>query len=343
MKSFRPAIQPTHSSTPLSSKSKISCKIFAFAHDEVDPEPDPEDPQYDPGFTAPAPKLSTVVYEPDQSGYALVAVYCLLQDFHALRIYIRQTWYVFEKSEPEFSSDLFSAAATTQGAFEFIHLLVNDLVAKYPNFRSMEEVFNLLVASTEGVIASASDTHAGDNGAIISSPEVAPYQREANSSLVELAKSTYLKIFELLRMRADQELRPSSTGTIPGIEHVLITQLMADLQIMLKDLPIAVVTTIANAVQNLSTLQVSYGDMMLTPIDDPPLSPAIPAWPHVKGQDSANVPKEALTPMKYLVSTDPVFSGPRLLYRLVGHQLDVTEYAGKSPIIAAAHIYNSLR
>lgn len=64
------------------------------------------------------------VYEVDQSGEALMPLYCLLQDYLELRLAVRCAWHTLINHEADAASDVVTSSAVTQGAFEIIHMLV---------------------------------------------------------------------------------------------------------------------------------------------------------------------------------------------------------------------------
>ncbi|KAF1943148.1 hypothetical protein EJ02DRAFT_149491 [Clathrospora elynae] len=89
-------------------------------------------------------EFADIVYEAeDKIGDALMATYCLPQDFIELRLTVQFHWHTVSIKK----SDMFSAAAVYQGACEIVHILTPDFTARFPELASMQEIVALLLES----------------------------------------------------------------------------------------------------------------------------------------------------------------------------------------------------
>jgi hypothetical protein len=92
-------------------------------------------------------KAEETIFEVEKTEDALMAIYCLLQDFLELRLTVRSSWHTLVHDISVYS-DLITAAMLTQGAFEIIHMLVQTFNEQFPDLTSMEEIMVLLLESS---------------------------------------------------------------------------------------------------------------------------------------------------------------------------------------------------
>jgi hypothetical protein len=132
-------------------------------------------------------KAEETVFEVEKTDDALMAIYCLLQDFLELRLTVRSSWHTLVHDVSVYS-DLITAAILTQGAFEIIPMLVQTFNEQFPDLTSMEEIMVLLLGSSPHPNQQPLSAEVPDTTSSVS-------RNTTQEQLADLLQRTYLETF----------------------------------------------------------------------------------------------------------------------------------------------------
>jgi hypothetical protein len=133
-----------------------------------------------------------IIFEAHKSGDALMAIYCLLQDFLEIRLSVRCNWHTFvDDAGPK--GAMFTAAVLTQGADELIHIHVKDFMEQHPQLTSIENILALLLESGSSQIA---DTAAGPQKVSETRSDRSTSLTAERHEFAELFQRTYIETLD---------------------------------------------------------------------------------------------------------------------------------------------------